>query len=201
MTSWKKLQYPSSVYAVERGQQTFRRALGTWTNYTSQMLSATGALASSDDYTLFNWTWTAGLMTTEAVCDTFEAYASLWYCPPSQKQVQIQFDPNAEMAGPGFLELDSPPHDLPEASSLAGPIEIPEELVIVRVQGTTLAVTLVNLKFAERHPIPAGEYKGTIRVDGEQYPVVALCSDQPTNPYRKQIIQFLRTIIDEVGNP
>jgi hypothetical protein len=208
MTTSKKRRYPASIRFLERGQGFARRSLDAWTNYSRTMLSASGALVASDDYTWFNWTETAWLVTSDTYFETFEALASLWSSEPAAKSIQLEFDPNAEMAGPASVELGEAPKFPP---TVPGPLvgtpgnQIPKDHVVVRVQGTTLIVTLVNLRYVMGRgaTIPPGEYRGEIVVDGNKLPVVATCADEPGDPYRRQIIDFIRGLVAEVtsGKP
>jgi hypothetical protein len=106
--------------------------------------------------------------------------------------LDLEFDHDAEMAGPVSVALAQPPSQRPIVSPLvltstgSTTGTIPEKNVVARISGSTLTVTLVNLADVTgtviRDTIVPGKYVGTITLGTVTVPITATftgyCADE-----------------------
>jgi hypothetical protein len=156
------------------GNRFAQRSLNAWAGYYADIHSASHALASVKGYGAFHFIGDSATAVGNAYCSVFEAYASLFGFG-SNASATLDFDSEAQMAGPLVVELSQPASDPPVASALVlgangpsfkGAPTIPQGHVVARVGGansTTLAVTLVDLAHLPA-PLVPGTYVGTITI-------------------------------------
>jgi hypothetical protein len=176
-----------------RGHRFAQHSLNAWAGYYAGIHSATHALVSVKGYGAFHFAGDSFTAMGSAYCSIFEAYASLFGCG-SNPSGTLDFDSEAQMAGPLFVDLVQPascpavPSDLVfvgQGPSFNAAPAIPRGNVVARIGGvnlTTLAVTLVNLSTVTPTLVP-GAYKGTVTIGTTVVTVTATfrvaCSDEP----------------------
>jgi hypothetical protein len=197
MPSTKKRRIASSVRALEKGRQILQRgdqfarqSWGGWIDYYEGMFSASRALLSVDGYGAGQWMEDSAGSVWDAYSTAFDAYTSLLGCGSST--LDLEFDYDAEMAGPVSLDLGQPPSQQPTWGKLTGPKPsvIPQKNVVARLSGSLLTVTLVNLANVDgtaiRDTIVPGKYVGTITIGTVVVSISATftgaCADESIDP-------------------
>lgn len=164
-----------------------RDSWNAWTGLYTGLHSASHSLGSVEGYGPMRWLEDSATSVAHAYSTAFGAYMSLWGFGPGTTAcatLALEFDEDSEMAGPICLDWAGPSSTTPVASDLVltgtgtAAIRIPKDHVVVRMTGSTLVVTLVNLKnelYPISPPLVPGTYEGTLTV-GNGCACIPICA-------------------------